>query len=189
MSLTTDRLILRRWTDADREPFAAINGDPEVVRFLRGRLDRAASDAFMDRIEAGFERYRFGLWAVEVKETGLLLGFTGLAMQTFPAHFTPAVEVGWRMARHAWGKGYATEAARAALAFGFTSVGLPEVVSITTRTNERSIALMRRLGMVSDPAWDFEHPLLPRGHPLRPHVLFRMSEDDWLAQQNGRTPK
>lgn len=183
MSLTTDRLILRRWTAADREPFAAMNVDPEVVRYLRGKLDRAASDAFIDRIEAGFRRYGFGLWAVEVKDSGLFLGFTGLAMQNFPAHFTPAVEVGWRMARHAWGKGYATEAARAAVMYGFTTVGLPEVVSITTRTNERSIAVMRRLGMVTDPAWDFEHPLLPRGHPLRPHVLFRMSADVWWAHQ------
>jgi RimJ/RimL family protein N-acetyltransferase len=183
MSLMTDRLILRRWTDADREPFAAMNADAEVVRYLRGKLDRAASDAFIDRMEAGFERYGFGLWAVEVKQTGLFLGFTGLAMQTFPAHFTPAVEVGWRMARYAWGRGYATEAARTAMAFGFTGVGLPEVVSITTRGNERSIAVMRRLGMVTDPGWDFEHPLLPRGHPLRPHVLFRLSADDWAAQQ------
>lgn len=183
MVLTTDRLILRRWTEADREPFAAMNADPEVVRYLRGKLDRTASDAFIERIEAGFERYGFGLWAVEVRRTGQFLGFTGLAWQTFPAHFTPAVEVGWRMARHAWGHGYATEAARAAIDYGFGAVGLLEIVSITTRTNERSMALMRRLGMTTDPAWDFEHPLLPRGHPLRPHVLFRIGADDWLARQ------
>jgi ribosomal-protein-alanine N-acetyltransferase len=185
MCLKTDRLILRRWTERDREPFAAMNADPEVVRYLRGKLSRAASDAFIDRIELGFERYGFGLWAVEVRETGNFLGFTGLAMQTFPAHFTPAVEVGWRLARHAWGHGYATEAARAAMAYGFTTVRLSEVVSITTRTNGRSIAVMRRLGMSTDPAWDFEHPLLPRGHPLRPHVLSRMSGDAWAARQKA----
>jgi ribosomal-protein-alanine N-acetyltransferase len=185
MSLTTDRLLLRRWTDADRGPFAAMNADPEVVRHLRGKLDRAASDAFVDRIEAGFERHGFGLWAVEVRQTGEFIGFTGLAWQTFPAHFTPAVEVGWRLARSAWGSGYATEAARAAIDFGFGGVGLLEIVSITTRTNDKSIAVMRRLGMSTDPAWDFEHPLLPRGHPLRPHVLFRITDDEWRTRQKA----
>ncbi|HET9654399.1 MAG TPA: GNAT family N-acetyltransferase [Kineosporiaceae bacterium] len=180
--LTTDRLILRRWRDGDREPFAAMNADPEVVRHLRGSLDRASSDAFLDRIEAGFARHGFGLWAVEAEATGQFLGFTGLAVQTFPAHFTPAVEVGWRFARHAWGHGYATEAAEAALRYAFICAGLMEVVSITTKGNERSVGVMRRLGMTSDPAEDFEHPLLPRGHPLRPHVLYRLSASDWSAR-------
>jgi RimJ/RimL family protein N-acetyltransferase len=182
MILTTDRLILRRWRESDREPFAAMNADPEVVRYLRGPLDRASSDAFIQRIEDGFERHGFGLWAVEVEQTGTFIGFTGLAVQTFPAHFTPAVEVGWRLARPAWGHGYATEAAQAALGFAFVDGGLTEVVSITTRTNERSISVMRRLGMTTDPADDFEHPLLPRGHPLRPHVLFRLTAQAWVSR-------
>ncbi len=186
MLLRTPRLVLRRWREDDRVPFAAMNADPEVVKYLRRPLDRHASDAFIDRIEKGFERYGFGLWAVEVVESGLFLGFTGLAVQTFPAHFTPAVEVGWRLARYAWGHGYATEAAQAALDFAFTAAGMKEVVSITTRTNERSIAVMRRLGMTHDPAEDFEHPLLPRGHPLRPHVLYRLTETVWAAQQLQR---
>lgn len=189
MILRTQRLVLRRWREDDREPFARMNADPEVVRYLRGPLDRAASDAFLDRIEKGFERYGFGLWAVEVADSGLFLGFTGLAVQTFPAHFTPAVEVGWRLARHAWGHGYATEAADAALEFAFTAAGLREVVSITTRTNQRSIAVMRRLGMTTDPAENFEHPLLPRGHPLRPHVLYRLTARVWADRQLERLPE
>jgi len=177
--LLTERLTLRRWSQADREPFARLNADPEVMRFLHGTLDRAASDALVDRIEAGFDKLGYGLWAVEVRSSGDFIGFTGLALQTFEAHFTPAVEVGWRLARAAWRHGYATEAARAALDFAFGPAGLTEVVSITTQANERSRAVMRRLGMTTDQADDFAHPLLPEGHPLRPHVLYRMTRRQW----------
>src|SRR5689334_3164258 len=113
----TDRLLLRRWSDADREPFAVLNADPKVVRFLRGALDRAQSDRFIDRIEASFEEHGYGLWAIELRTTGQFLGFTGLALQTYEAPFTPAVEVGWRLTPTAWHNGYATEAARAAVDF------------------------------------------------------------------------
>lgn len=143
----TDRLTLRRWADADRDPFAALNADPDVMQYFRGVLDRAASDAFVDRIESGFDIHGFGLWAVELRRTGEFLGFTGLATHTFDAHFNPSIEVGWRFARSAWGNGYASEAARAALEYGFTIAGLEEIVSMTTRSNERSRAVMRRLGM------------------------------------------
>jgi RimJ/RimL family protein N-acetyltransferase len=177
--LGTERLILRQWRESDRAPFAAMNADAEVMRYFRGPLDRAASDAFVDRIEAGFEQNGFGLWAVEVRGTGAFIGFIGLARQTFEAHFTPAVEIGWRLRREGWGHGHATEGARAALAYGFGPAGLDEIVSMTTRTNERSQAVMRRLGMTRDPADDFVYPLLPEDHPLRPHVLYRLGRDEY----------
>ncbi len=179
--LHTARLVLRRWGPDDREPFARLNADPDVVRFLPGPLDRPVSDALVERIEDHFQRHGFGLWAVQRREQGDLVGFTGLLVQDFPAAFTPAVEVGWRLARSAWGHGYATEAARAALAHGFDVVGLDEVVSMTTVGNTRSRAVMERLAMHTAPADDFLHPKLPQGHPLRPHVLYRISRAEWHA--------
>jgi RimJ/RimL family protein N-acetyltransferase len=179
--LRTERLLLRRWTDADREPFARLNADPEVARYLSGPMRRADSDALVDRIEAGFETNRFGLWAVEVTATREFVGFTGLSRPRFQAHFMPAVEVGWRLARPAWGHGYATEAARAALEYGFGPAALDEIVSFTTRTNARSRAVMDRLGMVHDETDDFDHPTLAKSDPLRPHVLYRLQRDRWLS--------
>ncbi len=173
-SLTTPRLLLRRWAPADLEPFAALNSDPEVMRHIREPVTRAESDAFVDAIERQFESRGYGLWAVEVRDTGAFVGFTGLARQTFEAPFNPSVEVGWRLAREAWGHGYATEAARAALEFAFDVLELDEVVSITTVGNVRSQAVMRRLGMARDPADDFEQQHFPVGHPLRPAVLHRV---------------
>jgi RimJ/RimL family protein N-acetyltransferase len=172
--LLTRRLRLRRWREEDREPFAALNADPVVMRYFTDRLTRAESDGLVEKIEAGFERRGFGLWAVEVQATGCFVGFTGLAEPGFDAHFTPAVEVGWRLAHSAWGHGYATEAAQAALAFGFEEVGLAEVVSFTTAGNVRSRRVMERLGMRRDPDDDFDHPGLPSGHPLGRHVLYRL---------------
>lgn len=180
--IRTDRLIMRGWRAADREPFAALNADPEVMEHFPAPLSRAESDMFVDRIEAAFARHGFGLWAIEVAETGAFIGFTGLIMQTFEAHFTPAVEVGWRLARTAWGHGYASEAARAALAYGFEQAGLTEIVSMTTVTNTRSQAVMRRIGMTRDPADDFEHPKIAADSPLRAHVLYRLTEVDWRGR-------
>lgn len=185
-ALLTDRLKLRRWNAADREPFAELNCDPEVMQYLRGPLDRVASDDFIDRIESGFDELGYGLWALQVRSNGEFIGFTGLVRQSFQAHFTPAVEVGWRLSRAAWGHGYATEAGRAALDFAFGVLGLDEVVSITTETNEPSQAVMRRLGMSRDPADDFAHPLLPEGHPLRPSVLHRLTRQSWSQQPAKR---
>lgn len=179
--LPTARLLLRRWRDADRAPFAALNADPAVMEHFPSTLTAAESDAFADRVRARFDADEVGLWAVEVRATGEFVGFTGLARPWFDAHFTPAVEVGWRLARSAWGHGYATEAARAALADGFTRVGLAEIVSFTTTTNARSQAVMRRIGMTHEPADDFDHPGLPAGHPLRRHVLYRLDADRWRA--------
>lgn len=177
--LLTERLLLRGWRDADRAPFADLNADPEVTEFFAGALSRAESDALVDKIEKGFATHPFGLWAVEVRATGEFVGFTGLSVPSFEAHFTPAVEVGWRLARNAWGLGYATEAARAALAHGFATVGLDEIVSFTTRANVRSRAVMERLDMTCDPVDDWEHPRLAPDHPLRPHVLYRLSAAAW----------
>lgn len=176
--LLTPRLRLRRWLEADREPFAALNADPAVMEHFPAMLSRGESDALADSIEAGFERDGFGLWAVEVLGSGDFVGFTGLAVPGFEAHFTPAVEVGWRLARSAWGHGYATEAGRAALAFGFERAGLGEIVSLTAVGNARSRAVMERLGMTRDPADDFDHPKLAEGDPLRRHVLYRLAVED-----------
>ncbi len=151
-----------------------MNADPEVMEHFPELLSRRQSDEFVERIEAGFAENGFFLWAVEVRASGEFIGFTGLAAPGFEAHFTPAVEVGWRLAHSAWGHGYATEAARAALAFGFDEVGLDEIVSFTTPANRRSRAVMERLGMSHDPEDDFEHPSLPPGHLQRPHVLYRL---------------
>lgn len=177
--IATDRLLLREWRPADREPFAAMNADPRVAEFLPGTLDRAASDSLVERIEARWASDGFGLWAVERVDDGALLGFTGLAVPLFEAHFTPAVEVGWRFAPFAWGHGYATEAARAALRFGFDDLALAEIVSFTVPANLRSRAVMERIGMAHDPADDFDHPMLPPGDPLRRHVLYRLRREAW----------
>ncbi len=176
--LSTPRLLLRRWRVSDREPFAALNSDPEVMEHFPNRLTPAQSDDLVDRIEAGFERRGFGLWALETRPGGEFIGFTGLAAVPFEAHFTPAVEVGWRLARSAWGQGYASEAARASLAFGFDEVGLSEIVSFAVPGNARSLAVMERIGMVRDPAADFDHPGLPSDHPLGRHVLYRTGGPD-----------
>jgi ribosomal-protein-alanine N-acetyltransferase len=172
--LRTDRLLLRRWRDEDRAPFAALTADPEVQRYFPAPLTRAEADAFVDQIEAEHEERGWSLWALEVVETGEFIGYTGLEVPSFQEHFTPAVEIGWRIARGAWGHGYVTEAARRALAFGFGELGLDEIVSFTVPENRRSRAVMERLGMTHDPAEDFEHPGLPEGHPLRVHVLYRL---------------
>lgn len=173
--LSTERLWLRHWRPADRGPFAALNADPEVMAFFPDLLTREQSDRVGERIEAELERNGHGLWALETKADGAFIGFTGLARVTYETHFTPAVEIGWRLAHAAWGNGYATEAARASHAFGFDEVGLDEIVSFATVGNVRSRAVMERIGMERDPDGDFEHPRLPVGHPLAPHVLYRIA--------------
>jgi ribosomal-protein-alanine N-acetyltransferase len=178
--LTTARLRLRGFRDDDRGPFAAMNGDPAVMEYFPGTLDRAASDAFLDRIRERWAAIGHGLWAVERLADGAFLGFTGLAHLAY----LEQPEVGWRFVPSAWGQGYATEAAEAAVAFGFERLGVPEIVSVTTVTNERSQAVMRRLGMTRNPADDFPHPNLPDGHPLRPHVMYRLRHEDWERRRS-----
>ena len=167
--IRTERLLLRPWTDDDREPFAALNADPAVMEHFPSPLDLKDSDTLADRIAAGIEQRGWGLWALEAPDG--FIGFTGLSIPTFEADFLPAVEVGWRLARSAWGKGYASEAASAALRYGFEELVLEEVVSFTAKTNLRSARVMRRIGMVL--VGEFEHTVLPEGHRLRPHVLYR----------------
>lgn len=171
-AIRTDRLLLRRWFDSDREPFAALNADLETMRFFPETLDRQASDAFIDRIEARFEQQGFGLWALEVTETGEFIGFTGLNPLPDGVPGAGGMEVGWRLARHAWHRGYATEAAKAALDVAFGRVGMREIWSMTAVLNEPSQAVMRRLGL-SEIA-RFDHPGIPVGHPLRPHVTYHL---------------
>jgi ribosomal-protein-alanine N-acetyltransferase len=177
--IRTERLVLRAWRDEDLEPFAALNAHPEVMRFFPARLARAESDALAARIRREMADQGFGLWAVESPGEAPFLGFVGLSRPAFDAAFTPCVEIGWRLAWRFWGKGYASEGARAALAHGFGELGLREVVSFTTAANAASRRVMEKLGMTRDPAEDFEHPSLPAGHPLRPHVLYRATRETW----------
>jgi len=170
----TERLVLRGWRDDDRAPWASMNADPEVMRYFHDTMTRDQADAMLDRMDAALTAQGWGLWALERQDTGELIGFTGLAVPTYDLPFTPCVEVGWRLARSAWGRGYATEAAREALRVGFDEIGLPEVVSMTSVPNTPSRAVMERIGMTRDPGGDFEHPAVPPGHPLRPHVLYRI---------------
>jgi RimJ/RimL family protein N-acetyltransferase len=174
MELRTERLLLRRWRDADREPFARMNADPVVMAHMISPLTREVSDAFADRIERHFEEHGFGWWAVEIPSDVLFTGFVGLSIPRFDAHFMPAVEISWRLDRPYWGRGLATEGARAALADGFERVGLKEIVSFTVPANVRSIRVMEKLDMTHDPRDDFEHPLVPVGDSHRNHVLFRL---------------
>lgn len=144
-------------------------------------LTREASDAFVDRIEEAFGIWGFGLWAIEVPGIEEFIGFTGLWPVGFEAHFTPAIEVGWRLSNRHWGRGYATEAARAAITFGFETAGLDEIVSFAIPANTASTAVMRRIGMTHDPSDDFDHPMLPVDSPLVRHVLYRMTADNWAT--------
>jgi RimJ/RimL family protein N-acetyltransferase len=175
LSLQTERLLLRRWRDSDREPFAHINADPRVMEYFPATLTREESSALIDRIEAYFAERAWGPWAAELRMTGELIGFIGLSVPAFEAPFTPCVEIGWRLAAEHWGKGLATEGALAALHYGFTELHLPEIVSFTTVANLPSRRVMEKLAMTHNPADDFDHPGLPDGHPLGPHVLYRKS--------------
>jgi len=180
----TARLRLRQWRDDDRTPFAALNADPLVMHHFPDLLTRDQSDAMVDRCVAALERDGYGLWAVEVSASGEFIGFVGLAVPTWHASFAPRTEIGWRLTSSAWGHGYATEAAHAALATAFGLVGLDEVVSFTTIGNLPSQNVMQRIGMTRDPSEDFDHPRVADG-PLRRHALYRISRADWQRQEPG----
>jgi len=171
---------MRRWREADREPFAALNADPEVMRYFPAPLDRAASDALLDRIEDLFLRQGFGLWALEVSATGEFIGFTGLNPMPGGVPGAGGMEVGWRLARGAWHQGYASEAAAAAAGVAFRGAGLAELWSMTAVANEPSQAVMRRLGMTLHA--HFDHPKVAAGHPLRPHVVYHLPRPGAVAQ-------
>ena len=186
--LRTKRLLLRRWLARDRQPFAAMNADAEVMAHFPATLSRAESVAMIERTEACFERRGYGLWAIELAEEQLFIGFAGLSPVDIPVAFAPAVEVGWRLARPFWGRGFASEAVAAAITFGFSERDLTEIVSFTAVGNERSRGVMERLGMHRDPAEDFDHPLLGKADRLRAHVLYRLEAAHWhgLAAPDGK---
>ncbi|MBP8914289.1 MAG: GNAT family N-acetyltransferase, partial [Bilophila sp.] len=170
LPLVTERLRVRLWTEADRAAFRRMNADPRVMKFFPSTLSEAESDALLARIQAHQAEHGFTLWAVEDKATGNLAGLTGLARVAFDAPFTPCVEIGWRFLPEYWGTGYALEAARSVMGYAFKVLELPEVVAFTTESNLPSQGLMRRLGMLHNPAEDFDHPALPPDHPLHRHV-------------------
>lgn len=172
--IETERLILRTWKEDDAEAYFRINQDPKVIEFLRGPLTMEEVRAFIPAVNSHGAKYGYTLWATELKESGALMGFIGLNYTDWAAHFTPAVEVGWRLDSDYWGKGYATEGAKASLEYGFKQCGLKEVVSFTVPANIRSIGVMERIGMTRDPKGDFAHPKLPADHPLSRHVLYRV---------------
>jgi len=176
--LRTDRLVLRGWAPDDRVALALINADPRVMEFLGAPMTREQSDAMADRIEARFARQGFGFWAVEIAAAVPFIGCVGLNVPDFEAPFMPAVEIGWRLGADRWGCGYASEAAHAALDFGFSVVGLDEIVAFTAEHNARSRGVMERLGMSHDPRDDFDHPGVPVESPLRRHVLYRIRASD-----------
>jgi len=184
IELQTPRLLLRQWRDEDLADFAALNGDAEVMRYFPACLDRAQSDALAERIRAHFAQYGYGLWALERRDSGAFIGFTGLLQLSFAAPFAPAVEIGWRLGRAHWGQGLALEAARAARDCAFAQLGLAQLVSFTVPANQRSRALMQRLGLRRDEQGDFAHPRLPATHPLSAHVLYRLSRQEWQEFQH-----
>jgi RimJ/RimL family protein N-acetyltransferase len=171
--LRTERLCLRVWTPSDRAPFAAMNADPRVMEHFDAPLTVEGTDALLERIAQQFDADGFGLWAVEIPGVTAFAGFIGLYRPNFDAHFTPCVEIGWRLAADYWNRGYATEGAREAMRFGFETAGLDEIVSITVPGNHRSRRVMDKLGMTRTPADDFDHPRVPERSPLRRHVLYR----------------
>ena len=194
MTLTTPRVRLRPWRDEDLDSLVGLNADPRVMEHFPAPLTRAESEAMLARLRAHFERHGFGFWAAEARGDGAgaaqWIGLVGLAVPTIEAHFTPCVEIGWRLLPQWWGRGFATEAARAALAFGFETLGLGEVVAYTALPNERSRRVMERIGMTRAEADDFDHPMAPEGHRLRRCVLYRLSRAQWDGRRgkSAQTP-
>ena len=185
--IESQRLLLREWRESDLEAFAGLCADAGVMEHFPSTLTPAQSAEFVARIRQHFVKCGYGFWAVECRNGPPFIGFVGLMQVGFDAPFTPAVEIGWRLAREAWGRGYASEAASAALRWAFESLELDEVVSFTVPANTRPWKVIERIGMRRSPADDFDHPRLPEGDPLRRHVLYRMGALDWsLASEPGR---
>jgi ribosomal-protein-alanine N-acetyltransferase len=172
--IQTDRLLLRRWTEEDREPFYRLNSDARVMEFMPACLTREESDSLLERIAAHFRKHGFGLYAAELREDESFVGFIGLSIPGFKAPFTPCVEIGWRLSAARWGRGLATEGARGVVKHAFEGLRLDEIVSFTVPENVRSRRVMEKIGMEHDASEDFDHPSLPEGHPLRRHVLYRL---------------
>ena len=179
--IETPRLILREWRDEDLEPFSRINADERVCEFLGKTLTPEETRAMVERNRADFQEQGFGLWALEVKGGPAFIGYTGLGIPSFQAHFTPCVEIGWRLAFEHWGRGYATEAARAVLSHAFTQLGIDEIVSLTVPRNLRSRAVMEKIGMKRDWDGDFDYPMLPPNHHLLRHILYRIAKGGFYS--------
>lgn len=177
--IETERLILRTWEKEDAESYHQINQDPKVIEHLRGSLTRKEVNSFIIAANEHQNKHGYSLWAVELKETGELIGFIGLNYTDWDAHFTPTVEVGWRLGSKYWGKGYATEGAKAALEYGFKHSKLKEIVSFTVPANLRSIKVMKKIGLKRDMNGDFTHPKLVADHPLSKHILYRIKAEDF----------
>ena len=183
LEVETPRLVLRQWRADDRKPFAALNADPRVTEFLLP-LSESESDALAGRLAAGIDEHGWGFWAVEAPGVAPFVGFVGIKPMPPTLPFAPGVEIGWRLAQPYWGRGYAREAAEAALRVGFEQVGLHEIVAFTAVGNQRSRAVMEKLGMLAD-ADLFDHPAVAKGHPLQQHVLYRLPREHWMRTKNG----
>ena len=182
MQIETDRLVLRSWADKHRAPVAELSSDTVVMEHLLPLATREASDQWIDRQIAHDTKHGFCFWAVEAKRDGGFVGAVGLLHVRYEAHFTPAVEVGWRVSRAFWGLGYAPEAAAASIRFGFETLKLPQIVANTAPANEKSRRVMEKLGMSHDVSDDFDHPLIPENHPLCRQLLYRLLRDRWALQ-------
>jgi len=180
-SIETQRLILREWKPEDLVPFAAINQDPKVMEYFFKPLTEIETAAMIEKIKKHFTKHGFGLFACILKNTSTCIGFVGLSIPEFDAHFMPSVEIGWRLSSNVWNKGYATEAALAVLKAGFEQYGLQEIVSFTVPANHRSIRVMEKIGLKRDLEGNFNHPRVPVGNPLRNHVLYRMTKEQYEA--------
>ena len=180
LNLQTERLLLRRWKESDLVPFSVMNADPEVMRHFPKLLTTDETKALIEKIESRFEQDSLGLWAVELLSSHEFIGFIGLWKPTFDAHFTPCVEIGWRIAREHWGHGYAPEGAQVVLKDAFERIGLDEIVSMTSMPNKNSMRVMEKIGMTYDPLDNFQHPLVEEGHRLKEHVLYRIKKSDWI---------
>jgi len=174
--LQTSRLILRNWKQKDIEPFAILNSDPRVCEFLPNILSREETLTSVKKIQSHFKKYAFGLFAVELINTKTFIGFVGLKYFSFDSHFTPSVELAWRLSWENWGRGLATEAAQKVTQYGFETIGLPEILAITAKNNQRSRRVMEKLGMYTSEDENFLHPQLEYSHPLAEHVLYRFHD-------------
>ncbi|MEM1283462.1 MAG: GNAT family N-acetyltransferase [Chlamydiota bacterium] len=173
-AIKTKRLFLRQWTDDDLMQFAVMNADPEVMEYFPALLSTEESNKLAERIRTELQEKEYGFWAVEIQEGASFIGFIGLHRANFDAPFCPCVEIGWRLTKEQWGKGYATEGAKAALDYAFSNLQLPEVLSFTAEVNKRSQKVMKKIGMKHDPSGNFDHPMVPDALPIKPHVLYRL---------------
>lgn len=179
--IETSRLVLRDWLPQDTKPFSDLNSDSEVMRYFPKKLTQEESEQFIKRIQDHWHTYSFGLWAAEVKSTNEFIGFIGLATATFEASFTPCIEIGWRLDKKFWRKGYASEGANKVLEYGFKNLKLPEIFSFTSQLNVPSMKVMEKIGMIRDFNLDFDHPKVELDNPLRRHVLYRIKRDNWQS--------